>query len=89
MILNNIFYRSNYNKYQKKALKKKLGLQPNELTLDNIYNSIEANRNYNNSVKNKDKEQIAYSLNLMNLKTGSDNELDNFNNINTKTFKNI
>ena len=82
MTLNNIFYRSNSNTYQKKGLKIKLGLQPNELTLDNNYNSLEANRNYDNSVKNKDKEQIAYSINLMNSKTGSDNELDNFNNIN-------
>jgi hypothetical protein len=79
MTLNNIIYRSNSNTYQKKGLKIKLGLQPNEFTLDNNYNSLEANRNYNNSVKNRDKEQIGYSLNLVNSKTGSDNELDNFN----------
>jgi len=82
MTLNNIIYRSNSNTYQKKGLKLKLGLQPNEFTLDNNYNSLEANRNYNNSVKNRDKEQIGYSLNLINSKTGSDNELDNFNSMN-------
>ena len=82
MTLNNIFYRSNSNTYQKKGLKIKLGLQPNEFALDNNYNSLEANRNNSNSVKSRDKEQIGYSLNLINSKTGSDNELDNFNNMN-------
>ena len=79
--LNNIFYRSNSNTIQKKGRKLKLGLQPSELTLDinnnNNFNSIEANRNYNNTIKNK--KHIIYSLNMLNSKTGSDNELDNNN----------
>ena len=50
-----------------------------EQSLYNNQNSLEANRNYNNSVKNKDKEQIGYSLNFVSSKTGSDNKLDNFN----------
>ena len=75
--LNNIFYRSNSNTIQKKGRKLKLGFQQSELTLDmnnNNYNSIEADRNFKNSFKNK--KHIIYSLNS---KTGSDNELDNNN----------
>ena len=52
--LNNIFYRSNSNTIQKKGRKLKLGLYSSELTLDinnnNNFNSIEANRNYNNTI---------------------------------------
>ena len=82
--LNNMFYRSNSNTIQTNGRKLKLGFQPTELTLDmnnNKYNSIEANRNYKNNIKNK--KHIIYSLNLLNSKTGSENELDN-NNINGK-----
>ena len=81
--LNNIFYRSNSNTIQKKGRKLKLGLQQSELTLDingnnNVFNSIEAKRNYQNNLKNK--KHIIYSLNYLSSKTGSDNELDNHNN---------
>ena len=85
--LNNIFYRSNSNTIQKKGRKLKLGLQPSELTLDinnNNFNSIEANRNYNNTFKSK--KHIIYSLNMLTSKTGSDNELDN-NNSNRLTIE--
>ena len=99
--LNNIFYRSNSNTIQKKGRKLKLGLQQSDLTLDmngngnnNNFNSIEANRNYQNNLKNK--KHIIYSLNYLSSKTGSDNELDNHNNngisiddnINRKSDKN-
>ena len=76
--LNNLFYRSNSNTVHKKGRKLKLGYQQSDLNLElnsNNYNSIEANRNYNNSIKNK--RHIIYSLNMLNSKTGSDNELDN------------
>jgi len=81
--LNNIFYRSNSNTTQKKTRKLKLGLQQSDLTLDmndnnNNFNSIEANRNYQNNLKNK--KHIIYSLNYLSSKAGSDNELDNHNN---------
>ena len=84
--LNNIFYRSNSNTIQKKGRKLKLGFQQSELTLDinnnNNYNSIEANRNYNKNLL-KNKKHIIYSLNMINSKTGSDNEID-FNNYHNK-----
>ena len=77
--LNNIFYRSNSNIIQKKGRKLKLGFQQSELTLDinnnNNYNSIEANRNYNKNIM-KNKKHIFYSLNMINSKTGSDNEIE-------------
>ena len=77
--LNNIFYRSNSNTIQKKGRKLKLGFQQSELTLDinnnNNYNSIEANRNYNKNIM-KNKKHIIYSLNMINSKTGSDNEIE-------------
>ena len=76
--LNYLFYRSNSNTVHKKGRKIKLGFQQSDLNLEinnNNYNSIEANRNYNNSIKNK--RHIIYSLNMLNSKTGSDNELDN------------
>ena len=85
--LNNVFYRSNSNTIQKKGRKLKLGLQPSELTLDinnNNFNSIEANRNYNNTIKNK--KHIIYSLNMLNSKTGSDNDIDTNNNSNKLTI---
>ena len=82
--LNNIFYRSNSNTIHKKGRKLKLGYQQSDLNLDinnNNFNSIEAHRNYNNSIKNK--RHIIYSLNILNSKTGSDNEIDNqYNNKN-------
>jgi hypothetical protein len=82
--LNNIFYRSNSNTIQKKGRKLKLGFQQSELTLDNKgnnnFNSIEANRNYHNNLKNK--KHIIYSLNSLNSKNGSDNESDNHHNNN-------
>ena len=78
--LNNLFYRSNSNTIQKKGRKLKLGLQQqSDLNLDinnKNYNSIEANRNYNNTIKNK--RHIIYSLNIINSKAGSDNELNNY-----------
>ena len=84
--LNNIFYRSNSNTIQKKGRKLKLGFQQSELTLDinnnNNYNSIEANRNYNKNIL-KNKKHIIYSLNMINSKTGSDNEIE-FNNYQNK-----
>ena len=84
--LNNIFYRSNSNTIQKKGRKLKLGFQQNDLTLDinnnNNYNSIEANRNYNKNIM-KNKKHIIYSLNMINSKTGSDNEIE-FNNYQNK-----
>ena len=84
--LNNIFYRSNSNTIQKKGRKLKLGFQQNDLTLDinnnNNYNSIEANRNYNKNIM-KNKKHIIYSLNMINSKTGSDNEIE-FNNYRNK-----
>ena len=81
--LNNLFYRSNSNTIYKKGRKLKLGYQQSDLNLDinyNNFNSIEANRNYNNSIKNK--RHIIYSLNILNSKAGSDNELDNHYNNN-------
>jgi len=84
--LNNIFYRSNSNTIQKKGRKLKLGFQQSELTLDinnnNNFNSIEANRNYNKNIL-KNKKHIIYSLNMINSKTGSDNEIE-FNNYHNK-----
>ena len=84
--LNNIFYRSNSNTIQKKGRKLKLGFQQSELTLDinnnNNYNSIETNRNYNKNIM-KNKKHIIYSLNMINSKTGSDNEIE-FNNYHNK-----
>ena len=84
--LNNIFYRSNSNTIQKKGRKLKLGFQQSELTLDinnnNNYNSIEASRNYNKNIL-KNKKHIIYSLNMINSKTGSDNEIE-FNNYQNK-----
>ncbi len=83
--LNNIFYRSNSNTIQKNGRKLKLGLQQRELTLDingnnNNFNSIEANKNYQNNLKIK--KHIIYSLNYLSSKTGSNNELDNHHNNN-------
>lgn len=87
--INNIFYRSNSNTIQTKGRKLKLGLQPTELALDmnnnNNYNSIESNRNFKNNIKSN--KYIIYSLNSLNSKTGSDNELDN--NINNSKAINI
>ena len=91
--LNNLFYRSNSNTIQKKGRKLKLGLQQqSDLNLDinnKNYNSIEANRNYNNTIKNK--RHIIYSLNIINSKAGSDNELNNYSrniiNIEENSFK--
>ena len=76
-ILNNIFYRSNSN-IKRRDLK--LGYQNNELTLDinndinNNLNTIEANKNYKNIIKNKNFN--TYSLNS---KNGSYNEINNLN----------
>ena len=84
--LNNIFYRSNSNTIQKKGRKLKLGFQQSELILDinnnNNYNSIEASRNYKKNII-KNKKHIIYSLNMINSKTGSDNEIE-FNNYQNK-----
>ena len=76
--LNNLFYRSNSNTVHKNGRKLKLGYPQSDLNLEinNInYNSIEAKRNYNNSINNK--RHIIYSLNMLNSQTASDNELDN------------